>query len=512
MRLLTTVAALRTYLAAHRLNTSSTSVGLVPTMGNLHPGHLSLIERARAENALVVVTIFVNPLQFSLGEDYQRYPRTLEQDLQQCEQQGVDLVFAPTVEELYPTSDALGRTLVIPPQELSNRLCGLSRPGHFQGVATVVTKLFNLVQPERAYFGQKDAQQVAIIRQLVADLNLPVEIISCPIIRESSGLAYSSRNQYLTPQEKDRASSLYRGLKHGEIALRQGCFSTDEIKANVRAELAKVPALEVEYLECVDPITLVPLQTIEDVGLLAIAARLGTTRLIDNLMLRNRKPIIAIDGPAGAGKSTVTRQIAQTLDLLYLDTGAMYRAVTWLVLQHQIPVNDEPAIAELVSQCHIEFSSNGSQQTVSINNHDVTEAIRSLEVTAHVSTVAAQKAVRQALVKQQQALARQGGVVAEGRDMGTCVFPDAELKIFLTASVQARAKRRYLELQQKGQTDITLEQIEQDIALRDQKDSSRAVSPLVKAADAIEVITDDLTIAQVTQLIVNLYNEKVTAS
>jgi len=200
MRLFTTTAGLFCYLERHR---QGKEVGLVPTMGALHAGHLSLIERARRENAIVIVSIFVNPLQFGPTEDFQCYPRQLEEDRQLCEQLGVDAIFSPTPMELYgnrlPTSDGgTELTQVVPPAAMTSVLCGRSRTGHFQGVATVVTKLLNLVQPERAYFGQKDAQQLAIIRRLVTDLNLPVAIVACPIVREESGLALSSRNQYLT--------------------------------------------------------------------------------------------------------------------------------------------------------------------------------------------------------------------------------------------------------------------------------------------------------------------------
>ena len=422
--------------------------------------------------------------------------------MQQCEQAGVDVIFDPSVEEMYQSSV---QTMVIPPTSMMSGLCGKSRPGHFQGVATVVTKLLNLVQPDRAYFGQKDAQQVAIIQGLVQDLNLPIEIIPCPIVREPSGLAYSSRNQYLTTLEQQQATVLYRALRRGQEHFHKGCDSATEIKTVVQTELETEPEVQIEYIELVEPQTLIALATVEKTGLLAIAARVGQTRLIDNLILRRRQPIIAIDGPAGAGKSTVTRKIAEALGLLYLDTGAMYRAVTWLVLQSGIAVDDQVAIAEIVSNCRIELIPDGKQPRTVINGQDVTGSIRSLEVTANVSAIAAQSAVRQALVKQQQAFGNQGGIVAEGRDIGTTVFPDAELKIFLTASVQERAKRRLLELHSQGNTDISQEQLEQDIAERDRIDSNRAISPLRKAADAVEIQTDHLTIEDVIQRVVSLY-------
>ncbi|MEQ9668813.1 bifunctional pantoate--beta-alanine ligase/(d)CMP kinase [Coleofasciculus sp. G2-EDA-02] len=513
MRLFTTIAGLRCYLEHHR---TQKTVGFVPTMGALHPGHLSLIERARGDNAMVIVSIFVNPLQFGLGEDLQQYPRQLEQDQRLCEQVGVDVIFAPTVVELYgdDSSDLHAPTeftQVQPPAAMNSILCGHSRPGHFQGVATVVTKLLNLVQPDRAYFGQKDAQQLAIIRRLVADLNLPVTIVSCPIARESSGLAYSSRNQYLTPEQKAQAPILYKGLQNAQNVLEVGKRDRTSLIAAVTSELTSVKEIQVEYIELVHPTTLTPLEQVEDEGLLAIAARLGSTRLIDNIMLRNRQPIIAIDGPAGAGKSTVTRLVAQQLGLMYLDTGAMYRAVTWRVMQAGIELTDKPAIAELVSQCQISLISSGSQPqslSVWIDGKEVTQAIRSLEVTANVSFVAAIPAVRHELVKQQQRLASKGGVVAEGRDIGTHVFPDAELKIFLTASVQERARRRQQDLKNQDQGTVSLEQLEADIQLRDQRDSTRALAPLCQAADAIEINTDGLTIPEVTARIISLYHKK----
>jgi pantoate ligase/cytidylate kinase len=257
----------------------------------------------------------------------------------------------------------------------------------------------------------------------------------------------------------------------------------------------------------------VPLEKVEEAGMLAIAARLGSTRLIDNIILHTRQPIVAIDGPAGAGKSTVARQVAQALGLLYLDTGAMYRALTWLVLQLGIPLDDKCAIAELASHCQIQLAASANQQNpqrVWINHQEVTHAIRTLEVTSQVSAIAAQPAVRQALVLQQQSWGQKGGLVAEGRDIGTHVFPDAELKIFLTASVQERARRRQLDFQHQGQVNLSLDQLERDIAERDWKDSTRNVAPLQKAADAVEIQTDGLSVAQVTAEIVKCYHERLS--
>lgn len=499
----------------------SHAVGLVPTMGALHAGHLSLCQRARQENATVIVSIFVNPLQFGPTEDYQRYPRTLDQDRQLCEQVGVDAIFAPTAEEMgvgnrkaggaggAEDNFTLSLTQVVPPLNMTSVLCGSGRPGHFQGVATIMTKLLKVVQPDRAYFGQKDGQQLAIIKRLVQDLNFSMEVVGCPTVREASGLALSSRNQYLTPEQKEQAAVLYRGLQRAEQVFQAGERLARALVEVVRSELA-IASVALEYVELVDPTTLLPLSRIEDEGMLGVAARIGSARLIDNIILRSRQPIVAIDGPAGAGKSTVARQVAAILGLLYLDTGAMYRALTWLVLHLGVPLEDECAIAEIVSNCQIELAPSDNLEEpvrVWINGQEVTQDIRSKDVTSNVSLIAAQPTVRSSLVQQQQRWGKRGGLVAEGRDIGTHVFPDADLKIFLTASVNERARRRQQDFQHQGQADISLEQLEQDIIERDWKDSNRNVAPLQKAADAIEIQTDGLSIAQVTAEIINCYNE-----
>jgi pantoate ligase / CMP/dCMP kinase len=515
---LRTVAGLRCFLEKLRVKQSSDSsnvsdqrslgsLGFVPTMGALHVGHLSLMQRARQENRAAIVSIFVNPLQFGPGEDFAQYPRNLEVDRELCQQAGVDAIFAPEASELAASASM---TQVIPPTRLTEGLCGRSRPGHFQGVATIVLKLLNLVQPTRAYFGQKDAQQLAIIQKIVRDLNLGVEIVPCPIVRESNGLALSSRNQYLTPIQSQQATILFRSLRAAQSLFRRGMERETLLNA-VRKMLAQEPAVQVEYLEFVNPKTLESLTQVEHIGMIAIAAHVGTTRLIDNIVLDARLPILAIDGPAGAGKSTVTRRSAAQLGLLYLDTGAMYRAMTWLALQSGIVLEDEIAIAELVSQAQIELLP-GAQSTdpltVRVNGKDVTDRIRSLDVTAHVSTLAAQSAVREILKQQQQAYAQQGGVAAEGRDMGTHVFPYAGLKIFLTATIEERARRRYQELQEAGHSKIAYEALVAGIAERDRKDSQRAVAPLRKAADAVEILTDGLSVDEVVEKIVVLYRER----
>jgi pantoate ligase/cytidylate kinase len=535
VRLFTTIAALRCYLNSQKSAAPHLTVGLVPTMGALHAGHLSLIQRARQENAIVAVSIFVNPLQFGPTEDFQDYPRNQEQDRLLCEQAGVDVIFAPSATSMFGNQavdslldsfasartetektaqkkieiDLSSLTQVVPPPAMTSVLCGKSRPGHFQGVAVIVTKLLSLVQPTKAYFGQKDAQQLAMIRKLAFDLNLPVEIVAGPIVREESGLAMSSRNQYLTVEQKQQASVLYRALQQASETFASGDRTAAAALAAAHAAVAGEPAVDLEYAELVDPDTLAPLQVVETAGLLAVAARVGSTRLIDNIILRNRRPIVAIDGPAGSGKSTVTRLAATALNLFYLDTGAMYRALTWLALKTGTPISDEWAIAELVSSSYLEYNLDPASKMWKINGEDVTEAIRSLEVTSRVSEMAAIPAVRQFLVEEQRRCGTKGGIVAEGRDIGTNVFPDAELKIFLTASVQERSRRRLLELKDTDRANISLAQLEQDIALRDEKDSTREVAPLRKAADAVEIQTDNLTVAEVIDRIVGLYKQRI---
>jgi pantoate--beta-alanine ligase len=258
---------------------SKKNIGLVPTMGALHAGHVRLMEIARRESDVLAVSIFVNPLQFGPNEDYSRYPRTLSHDLEICERNNVDLVFAPSVEEMYPlpqlTSVEVGR--------LSEHLCGKFRPGHFRAVATVVMKLLNIIQPQRAYFGEKDIQQLTIIRRMVADLNLNVTIVGVPIVRETDGLALSSRNKYLSAEERKVAPALYRALQEAVNRIRAGEKDASKVREAALEVLANSRLIRVEYFEIVDPEELQPLATISAPVRIAGAIWLGATRVIDNV-------------------------------------------------------------------------------------------------------------------------------------------------------------------------------------------------------------------------------------
>lgn len=265
--------------AVRRARAAGSAIAVVPTMGALHRGHGALIERARADGGCVVVTIFVNPIQFDRAEDYQRYARNLPADLEFCRARGADLVFAPNAQEVYPHPQ---RVFVDAPG-LAEHLCGAHRPGHFRGMATVVAKLFQMVQPDRAYFGEKDAQQLAIIEALVADLNMPVSIVPVPTVRESDGLALSSRNARLSPAERAQAAALYRALR--AAADRVAAIASPKAAKQAGLDvLAREPALRVEYFEIVDPGTMAPVDRIGGPVRIAAAVWAGETRLIDNLL------------------------------------------------------------------------------------------------------------------------------------------------------------------------------------------------------------------------------------
>ena len=258
-------------------------VGLVPTMGYLHEGHKSLIDKAVAENDAVVVSVFVNPMQFGPTEDLASYPRDLEADAKLCEAAGASLIFHPEPEEMYKD----GFCSFVDMNGLTNALCGLSRPVHFRGVCTVVNKLFNIVQPDKAYFGEKDAQQLAVIKRMVTDLNMDIEIVGCPIIREADGLAKSSRNTYLSPEERKAALVLSRSVFLGEKMVKEGERDCKKVIVAMTEEIEKEPLAKIDYVKIVDLSTMQQIDTIEHGILAAMAVYIGKTRLIDNFMIED---------------------------------------------------------------------------------------------------------------------------------------------------------------------------------------------------------------------------------
>jgi len=275
----TTVARVRAWREDRRR--AGQRVGFVPTMGALHAGHARLIETARQRGDHVIVSIFVNPLQFDRKDDLDKYPRTLEADLRICNDLGVEMVFAPTVGEMYPVEPLC----TVQVKRITDRLCGAFRPGHFDGVATVVTKLFDIVQADVAYFGEKDAQQLAVIRRLVTDLNMPIEIVGVATVREPDGLALSSRNVRLSPDERSKAIALYRALGEAERAIAEGERDARAVERRATAVIPSDASLRLEYLEIVDPVDLQRVDTIAGTVLVAGALWVGNTRLIDNVTI-----------------------------------------------------------------------------------------------------------------------------------------------------------------------------------------------------------------------------------
>jgi pantoate--beta-alanine ligase len=278
--LISSILELRQRLAEVRR--AGRGIGFVPTMGALHAGHGSLIEMARRQTDCVVVSVFVNPTQFNQQQDYDLYPRPLAEDLEFCSARGVDIVFAPAVEEMYPRA----QSVIVDVLRVTEHLCGKFRPGHFRGVTTVVLKLLNIVQPDRAYFGEKDAQQLAAIERLVADLDVPVRIVAVPTVREADGLALSSRNRRLTPAERRIAPAVYRALQVAEEQIVAGATDPQPIKSQALATFHPFPQIRVEYFEIVDPAEMQPVERIAGAVRVATAVWLGATRLIDNILCR----------------------------------------------------------------------------------------------------------------------------------------------------------------------------------------------------------------------------------
>jgi pantoate--beta-alanine ligase len=279
MKICRTVQEVRSASRGARM--AGRKVGFVPTMGALHEGHLSLVRAAKKRSEVVFVSIFVNPTQFGPHEDFSKYPRTFERDCELLQTEGVDVLFAPAVDEMYPK----GAITFVTVEGLSDKLDGVSRPGHFRGVTTVVSKLFNIIEPDLAFFGQKDAAQVAIICRMVRDLKSPVEIVVCPIVREPDGLAMSSRNAYLNAGERKQALVLRKSLSRAEELFRTGERRTSELVQAAQKLFAQDPSVRLDYFQIVDPDTLEPVDTISGRALVAVAAYVGDTRLIDNVTL-----------------------------------------------------------------------------------------------------------------------------------------------------------------------------------------------------------------------------------
>ncbi len=279
MQIIETINDIRKNVADAKQN--GKTIGFFPTMGYLHEGHLALVDRAKLENDIVVVSIFVNPLQFGPNEDFDAYPRDISRDASLLKEHGCDLLFAPSTPEIYPVKSLTSVQVA----KLGTGLCGKSRPSHFQGVTTVVSKLLNIVQPHRAYFGQKDGQQLIIIKRMVADLNIPVEIIGNPIVREADGLARSSRNIYLTPEERPHAAIVYQTLKWVKCQIESGERDANTLIAAMKNRMENEPYVRLDYAEIVDLDTLQPISRVIEPCMVAVAAFVGKARLIDNIQI-----------------------------------------------------------------------------------------------------------------------------------------------------------------------------------------------------------------------------------
>ncbi|MBN1354834.1 pantoate--beta-alanine ligase [bacterium] len=281
MEIIRSIREYRGHIGSIRSNRPGVSIGFVPTMGYLHEGHLSLIDRARRENDLVVVSLFVNPKQFAQNEDFDSYPRDENKDIELCRMRQVDILFIPGEPEMYEPS----HLTVVHVKSITEIMCGGFRPGHFDGVTTVVGKLFHIVQPNRAYFGQKDGQQTCVIQRMTRDLNFDIEIIVCPTVREPNGLAMSSRNAYLSPEGREKAAAIYRSLQEADRSFRKGESNVDRLIRIVHRELSRVPGIKIQYIECRNTISLKEISVIRHPALLAVAVFLESVRLIDNVIL-----------------------------------------------------------------------------------------------------------------------------------------------------------------------------------------------------------------------------------
>lgn len=281
MQLITSPAEIQ--LISQKLRQSGKNIGFVPTMGAMHDGHLSLIKQAKSENDTLIVSIFVNPTQFDQKEDFETYPVILEKDLKLSEAAGVNLIFAPSADQMYPKGYS---TFVNVEGALTQTLCGAKRPGHFRGVATIVCKLFNLIRPHRAYFGEKDAQQLRIIKRMVADFNFDIEVVPMPLIRDSDGLAISSRNKNLSSEERQAALAINRSLSLASDLIKSGERNSSKIKGKMVELISKEPLCQIDYISIVDPDTLQDVAEVSEEALIAVAVFVGKTRLIDNIQIK----------------------------------------------------------------------------------------------------------------------------------------------------------------------------------------------------------------------------------
>ena len=484
-------------------NNLEDNINFVPTMGNLHKGHLELIHQSNKDGSNeTLVSIFINPLQFNDKRDFKNYPKTIEKDIRLAFSSGANAIFVPSEKEILNIKSLIYQKAC---KKLSSNLCGKSREGHFDGVCTIVLRMLKIINPQKMFLGEKDWQQVIILKNMIKKLNLKVEIKSINTQRDADGVPFSSRNNLLTTSERKDLQFFSKELKKAKKNfLVNKVINLEEIYNSFKNK-----NLKVEYLQHLSAFSLNESIDKENITILAGAILCGSTRLIDHVFLMKRKPIIAIDGPAGSGKSTVTKLIAKKLDFIYLDTGAMYRALSWFLIDQKTSYENDYILEECLKKLNIVFKTNlNSDQDIFINDICVTNKIRSQKISSIVSSIASIGKVREFLVKEQRKIGDKGGIVAEGRDIGTTVFPKAEIKIYLNASIDERAKRRKIELEIQGQ-DINFDKLKDQIKQRDLDDSTRNISPLVKAEDAIEIITDNYTAEQIADKIIQIFYEKL---